>query len=174
MAKRPRCTAKTKAGKRCSRYAMEGGETCIAHAQRNQKVSRGFGGPQEGSGRPRRPHIVEVLRERIEADIERWLAPLEAALAAGKPVVMWDGEERKHHIEYVPDPALGMKALKLALDRVYGRPLQEVELSGGIENQVRLTDETFADPELREALHDVVCRVADARARKSGGPGAGD
>lgn len=163
MAKR-RCTAKTKQGKRCRNGPVARHEQCIAHLPRTVKDSLGFGGPQEGSGPPRLPRPHEELRRRIEQDIDRWLAPLEAALSTSKPVVMWDQAEGRHRIELVSDPELGMKAMKLAFDRVYGRPRQQVELTGEDGGAVRISEETFADPKIREGLHELVRRVGAARA----------
>jgi hypothetical protein len=165
--KRPRCSAKTKRGTRCRAAPLKGTKRCSAHPL--EPDSARFGSPEQAreaglqGGRPRLPRPHEVLRERIENDIERWLAPLEAALGAGKPVVVWDGQERQHHIEFVEDPKLGMQAMKLAFDRVYGRPRQSVEISGSDGGPVRMAA-AFDDPELREELHGLVRRVADARA----------
>lgn len=169
MAKR-RCKGKTKKGTRCKAAPLTDSDFCLAHSDEETRESAGFGGPQEGAGRPRRPRIIEVLQERIEADIDRWLAPLEAALEEGKPVLMWNGPERKHEIKFVPDPNLGMKALKLALDRAYGRPRQEVELTGQGGGALEIE---FQDPEVREAMHGLVRAVADARASEPGGSGSG-
>lgn len=159
--KRPRCKAKTKKGKRC-RNAATIGDVCIAHAPRNVKDERGFGGPQPGSGRPRLPRPHEVLRQRIEDDIDRWLAPLEAALGASKPMQTWSASRGEHKIIYVADPELGMKATKLALQLVYGKPKQPLELTGDEGGPVK-TEIDFTDPKVREALHGLVGAVADAR-----------
>jgi hypothetical protein len=165
MAKR-RCKGTTKAGKRCQAPPPTGEEFCRAHSPLLPAEAR-FGSPEQaaqagalGGAAGRRPRVVEVLRERLESDIDRWLAPLEAALGEGKPIQMWDGQERKHTIQYVPDPALGMKALKLALDRVYGRPRQEVEVSGAGGGAVEFE---ITNPEVREAMHGLVRAVAAAR-----------
>lgn len=157
--KKPRCKGKTKAGKRCRNGAAVDG-LCMAHVPRKVKEERGFGGPQEGSGRPRKPRPDDILRERIEADIDRWLAPLEAALGEGKPIKTWDGKQ--HKIVYALDPKLGMTAMKLAFERVYGRPRQQVELSGADGGAVK-TEIEFSDPKVQEALHGLVCAVADTR-----------
>ncbi len=174
MAKR-RCKAKTKRGTRCKVAPLTGSDYCRAHDPLLPAEAR-FGTPEQaaeagalGGAAGRRPRVVEVLRERIEADIDRWLAPLEAALGEGKPIQMWDGQERKHSIEYVPDPALGMKALKLALDRVYGRPRQEVEVSGQGGGAVEFE---ITNPEVREAMHGLVRAVAAARESEPGGSGS--
>lgn len=114
------------------------------------------------------------MRRRIEEDIDRWLAPLEAALEQGKPIQMWSGEDRAHHIEFVQDPQLAMKALKLVLDYAYGRPRQQIEVTGDDGGAVRISEETFADPKIREGLHELVSRVGAARAGQSGRTGSGE
>jgi hypothetical protein len=63
-----------------------------------------------GENRPK-PKVTEVLRERVEAELEDWLRPFYAAR---------DGD----------DPQLALKAAESVLDRVYGRPKQTSEISG--------------------------------------------
>jgi hypothetical protein len=157
-----RCAGKTKKDKRCKAYAIKGTDRCLAHSDGETQESVGFGGPQEGAGRPRLPRPHEVLRDRIEKDIDRYLAPVEAALGAGKPVVTWSQSDGEHSIEYVSDPQLGLKALKLVFDYAYGRPRQLVELVGEDGGAVKHELE-FSDPKVREAMHGLVRAVADAR-----------
>lgn len=158
MAAKKKCTAKTKAGKRCRNAAVVDG-VCLSHAPRNVKEERGFGGPQEGSGRPRKPTPDDVLRERIEENIDKWLAPLEAALTEGKPVLTWSQAEGEHSIEWVVDPELGMKAMKFAFERAFGRPRQQVELTGDTEIKV---SHDVDDPEVRELAHELLRRRLEA------------
>lgn len=160
MAEKTRCKAKTKKGKRCRNGAVVDG-VCLSHAPRNVKDERGFGGSQEGSGRPRLPRPHEVLREKIEADIESWLAPLIVARGKGKPIKTWDGKQ--HKIIYVDDPELGMKATKLAFSLVYGKPRQPLEITGEDGGAIELETD-LADPAVKEALFDVA-RAIDARRR---------
>lgn len=177
--RRRRCQAKTKRGTRCQAAPLRGRKYCSAHDPDLPDSTR-FGSKEQATragqlgGRPRNPRPHEVLRERIEADIDRWLKPIEDALEHGRPVVIWDARAGRHEIQMVADPALALKAMQIAFDRVYGRPRQQVELTGEDGGPVRLTDETFADPELRELMHDLVCRIADARAREPRGSGSGD
>jgi hypothetical protein len=56
--------------------------------------------------------VIELLRERVEAEAEAILAPYFEALARGEGV-----EQR-------------MRAAERLLDRVFGRPKQSAELSG--------------------------------------------
>lgn len=168
--KKRACRGKTKAGNPCRAAALKGKLHCAAHDPDTPASAR-FGSPEQAreagalGGRPRLPKPHEVLRERIENDIERWLAPLEAALGDGKPVVTWDQAEGKHTIEFVQDPALGMKAFKLAMDRVYGRARQQIEVTGEDGGPLEIANDV-ADPEVKEALFSVA-RAIDKRRAKS-------
>lgn len=172
-AKKRRCKGKTKAGKRCRAAALKtgtmidgveaSGDFCRAHDPAIPSVTQlTTDDRRRGGEATRKPRPDEILRERIEEDIDRWLAPFEAALSSGKPVQMWDAAEGKHRIEYVPDPQLALKAVKLAFDRAFGRARQKVELSGEGGGAVK-TELEFSDPDVREALHGLVSAVADAR-----------
>ncbi|HEY0391051.1 MAG TPA: hypothetical protein VGC63_05015 [Solirubrobacterales bacterium] len=165
--KPPRCTGKSKAtGKRCKAPPLKGTKRCGAHPL--DPDSPRFGSPEQAGeagklgGRPRLPRPHEEMRRRIEEDIERYLAPIEAALGAGKPIKTWNTAEGAHEIVYVDDPELGMKALKLVLSYVYGKPRQPLELAGEDGGPVK-TELDFSDPTVREALHGLVSAVADAR-----------
>lgn len=175
--KQPRCTAKTKSGTRCRRRARKGSKQCAFHDPVSTESHR-FGTPEQAreagqlGGRPRKPRPDDILRERIEADIDRWLAPLEAALGSGKPVQMWDSARGSHEIEYVIDPALGMKAMKLAFERVYGKPRQSIDLAGA-DGGVLKVAHVFEDDEIRGEMHGLLSRVAAARPDQPGGAGSG-
>ena len=123
MAKR-RCSAKTKKGTRCKTPPMKDSDTCIAHADKQTKASKGFGGVQPGGGRPPAPRAVDVLRERIERDIDVVVDPLFDALSAD--TLVWAGER---DAESVPDHKTRIAASRELLDRGYGRPKQETEIS---------------------------------------------
>lgn len=174
--KKARCTGKSvRTGKRCKAAPLKGTKRCAAHPL--EPDSARFGSPEQAreaglqGGRPPKPRPDDILRQRIEDDIDKWLAPLEAALIDGKPMLMWDGQERVHKIEFVPDPKLGMQAMKLAFERVYGKPRQSIELAGeGVAIEV---SHVFEDDEIREEMHGLVSRVAAARAGKPGGTGSG-
>lgn len=121
MAKRG-CSGKTKAGKRCKSTSVRDNGFCFAHQPEEVRKSHGFGGPQEGAGRPRKPRAVDVLRERIENDIDRWLQPLEDGITAQRGIVVGDGPTA--HVEYVEDHPTQIKAHREAFDRAFGRPTQ--------------------------------------------------
>jgi LmbE family N-acetylglucosaminyl deacetylase len=90
----------------------------LAHAPADVRASRGFT-PEAGrlGGRPRNPRVVEVIKERIESDLEIVLSPLREALTATTPT---------GH----PDHPVRLRAAAELLDRAYGRPRQATEISG--------------------------------------------
>jgi hypothetical protein len=148
-----RCTAKTKAGKRCKNTAVHG-DTCTSHSPRNVREAVGFGGPQPGSGRPRKPRAVDVLRQRIEEDIDRWLQPLEDGLTAQRGIVVGDGEHAR--VEYVEDHPTQIKAHREAFDRAFGRPTQPVaDVTESIDDEIRnmLAEMDRRDPKRKAVAH---------------------
>ena len=122
------CTGTTKAGNPCKAPALHGSDTCISHSPKEVQESAGFGGSQPGAGRPPNPRAVDLLRERIEGNIDRWLAPLEEALEATKVVV--SGKDGEGFAEVYPDFAIRLRAVAEGFDRAYGKPKQATEVSG--------------------------------------------
>lgn len=134
---KPLCGAPTAAGPPCTgkksivkvkgkRYQLK---TCVMHAPEAIKKELGVtSGAKFGSGRKKQLSPHAVLRQRIEADIDKYLKPLEDALTAMKAVVVGNG--RSAHIQEVDDLALRIKAVNDILDRVYGRPKQITEVTG--------------------------------------------
>jgi hypothetical protein len=97
---------------------------CISHQPKDVQRSLGFGGKQPGSGRPRKPHAIEVLKERIEANVAAVLNPLFEALNATKPVVVSTGgntSTAESYVEFVPDWPTRIAAGRELLDRGYGK-----------------------------------------------------
>lgn len=125
MSDQPRCRATTKAGAACRARPQHDKPYCLAHDQKARE-STGFGGAQPGAGRPPAPRAVDLIRERIEQDLDRWLKPLEDALEAERAVVVGTGENA--HIEFSADHATRLRAVGEALDRAYGRPKQTQEM----------------------------------------------
>lgn len=131
-----RCAGKNVAGDPCRAHAMRGRDRCIAHAEKEIQASVGFGGAQPGGGRPRNPRAVDVIRERIEADIDKYLRVPEEALNATRVVgYNSDGEA----IE-MPDHPTRLAAFKEILDRSYGRPKQQTEVTGADGGPLQVTD----------------------------------
>ena len=100
---------------------MRDSHLCVAHARAKglAKVPQGFGGPQPGSGRPKSTTFRDELHERVEADVDRWVAPIEAALSAV--------DERG-----APDHRVRLQAVREVREFLEGRPKQATELSGRV------------------------------------------
>jgi hypothetical protein len=115
------------------------GDYCRQHDP-NLPESARMGGAQPGAGRPRKPRAVDVLRERIEQDIDRVLNPLWEALEATQGVVVGTGPTAT--LEVVPDYRTRIAAVRELLDRGYGRAKTTGEL--------RIIDDDAIDALLRE------------------------
>lgn len=131
------CTATTNAGNPCPQKAavvtIKGKQyklkTCVMHAPDPIKMAIGIHPTQNlGQGRKKNKTALDLVRERIEGEAERYLQPLEDALIALKAVVVGNGASA--HIEYTDDLALRVDTAFKILDRVYGKPKQTTELSG--------------------------------------------
>lgn len=180
-AKKPkrRCKGTTVKGKPCGAVPLrkgtviEGvtvtGKWCRQHDKDLPDKAR-IGGAQPGAGRPRKPRVVDVMRERVEEEIEAVLAPYFDTL---KNAVL----HAKHHgIVYpsdLPDLGARIEAAEKLLDRVYGKPVQVSEIGSG-DKPLRISHELLSDADIREGLRNVARRVADARSGKPGGPGPSD
>jgi hypothetical protein len=104
MAKR-KCSAITKAGGRCRAAPLRDKEHCLAH-DAEARASTGFSAEAgKLGGRPRLPRPHEVMREKVEADIEKWLKPYEDGLQAMRPVVIGNGPGARR--EMVPTTTPG-------------------------------------------------------------------
>ena len=104
MSKRA-CHGTTKAGKPCKAAPLHDSDYCLAHTDEETRLSTGFGAP--GTGRPRNPRAVDVLKERIEAGIDEVLKPLWDALTAERAVVVGNGPgAAQAEFEKVRGPAL--------------------------------------------------------------------
>jgi hypothetical protein len=128
-ADKPRCSATTRKGQPCKANPVLGTDRCMAHQDEEAKQSVGFGGAQEGAGRPRRPRATEVLLQRIEENIDFVIGPMFEALVAERGLalqVKGGGME----VGYVPDHETRLRAARDLLDRAYGRPRQAVEVTG--------------------------------------------
>ncbi|MCA1572668.1 MAG: hypothetical protein LC798_20710, partial [Chloroflexi bacterium] len=128
MAGKHGCTGTTRKGEPCGAWPLKDRDVCLAHSDLETRASVRFGGVQPGGGRPKNPRAVDVLRERIEQNIDRWLAPIEEALAAERGIVVGMGEDAS--LEFIPDHAIRLRAAAEGFDRVYGKPKQAIEQSG--------------------------------------------
>lgn len=132
------CTAKTKAGNRCKAAPLKDADRCLAHADAKTRESAGFVADNGKQGRKPNPRPHDVLRQRVEADIDRWIEPYEQGLEATRAVVVGTGP--KARTEIVPDFSTRMAAADKVLDRVYGKPTQahdvKVEESSELDRQI--------------------------------------
>lgn len=144
MARRRRCKASTKAGRRCRAAPLRGGTYCSAHDPNRPDETR-FGSREQASragaaAKPRTPAVSEVLRERVEGAADEILAPYFKALGVeyvnGEiqrgPGAVHVGKTKDGDViaSDVEDLAGQITAAERLLDRVYGKPKQTAELSG--------------------------------------------
>lgn len=135
MSKRT-CHAKTIKGKPCKANPLKPGtiiesitvtgDWCRTHDP-NLPDSARIQGRQPGAGRPRTPRAVDVLKERIEQDIDKVLKPLWDALTAERAVVVGNGPQA--FVENVTDHPTRITAVRELLDRGYGRSKQSSEVT---------------------------------------------
>ncbi len=148
------CQGKTKKGKPCKAAPLKDSDYCLAHSDKETRESTGFGGAQDGAGRPRLPRPSEVAQELVEANITAVLSPYFKALGfevkfdptnplsvhgyvvvpgdGGAKVVHrgWDGERAVTELSDIDDLGAQMHAAELLQNRIYGRPRQALEHTG--------------------------------------------
>lgn len=117
----------TKAGKPCTAAPLKDGDYCLAHSDAETRRSMQFVGGGPGSGRPRKPREVDVIRESIEARTGQIFAVLWDALGADRGLAL-NVKGGGMEIGYVPDFPTRIMAAKELLDRAYGRPMQPSEV----------------------------------------------
>ena len=99
------------------------------HASKAIKDELGLNDPPTtGQGRKKKRTASQIMRERFEAEADRYLAPLEKALEAMRPVVVGNGASA--HVQMHPDFPTQLRAANDILDRIYGRPKQVSEITG--------------------------------------------
>lgn len=159
---------------------MKGKDTCIGHLDKVEKEKLGFGGPQDGSGRKRRPKPSEISRQLMEENqlaVERpyWRAlgfdvvigengPELKAMEGGgaKVVAKHQGET---FVSNVDDLGAQMEAAERLKDRVYGKPIQATEISGPEGRPIEHEHNGIPD---EDEFHEQTARVlAEAEAIKN-------
>ncbi len=136
QAKKRRCTATTKTGKRCKAWALHGHLVCMSHADKAVQAKAGFGGSEnaaKGGAAKRVPKLSELLRQRVEEQADEILDRLFGMLDAQRAVVVGTGP--KARIEVVDDPELILRAIREIFDRAEGRPKSVSEFSGKVEHK---------------------------------------
>lgn len=143
------------------------GRHCRAHDP-NLPDSARIQGAQPGAGRPRKPRVVDVLREKIEEEVEAWLDVLADARVATKVVGVIGEGDMAEPIE-VEDHRVRLQALSIALDRAYGRPRQEITGADGAPLQLEVTGAAIlSDPDARKHAAGLRRRVGAARQEQPG------
>ena len=128
MPKKTKCAGTNKAGKPCGAWPVKGEKFCMGHLDRKKKEELGFGGAQEGSGRPKNPRVIDVLKERVEGMADEIIAVYVEAMDATRPVQVGYGEDA--YTEHIPDHGTRLKAVEALHDRAYGKPKQVSEITG--------------------------------------------
>jgi hypothetical protein len=115
-----KCSAITKKGKPCRAAALKNQDVCLAHADGKRREKTGFRADNGKQGRKPKPRVIDVLKERIEDEIEDVIAVYREATKATR---IENGRE-------VPDYAIRLRAVEALNDRAYGKPKQVSEISG--------------------------------------------
>lgn len=153
------CAGTTKKGQSCKAHPLKGTERCLAHSDPETRASVGFV-PEAGvlGGRPPKPRVIDVIRERIEGDVDAVLAPLFDGLQADRGLaLMLKGGGME--VELITDHETRIKAALALLDRVYGRPRQATEVTGADGGPIRIegdVDLARLSPEKLAALRDIL------------------
>jgi hypothetical protein len=127
-----KCAGTKRNGDRCGANAIKGTDRCISHSDEETKKNAGFGGPQEGAGRPAQIKPTEALNQAfLEAAREhrdKIIGAYIEGLEADKSLVVGNGPSA--HVASVPDIPTRITAAEKLTDRVVGKPRQSVEHSG--------------------------------------------
>lgn len=148
MDAKPRCKATTKDNAPCKAAPLTDSDFCLSHSGQEMRESLGFGGPQEGSGRPRKPRVSEIYAEVAEEMREEIREVLKRGLTATRSVVVGNGPTA--HVEEVEDIPTQLKTASDLADRTDGKPRQAVEITGDEGGPVKFEGVTDADAWHRE------------------------
>lgn len=148
------CKAKTKAGKRCQRWPMQGSEYCnTAGHDPEALASVGFGSHAQAreagiqGGRPRLKRPTEIAQQLIEDNIAVILRPHFRTLGFdveitgegelrltesedGGAKIYGESKDGVIRVSALDDLGAMIAAAERLLDRVYGKPKQSTELTG--------------------------------------------
>jgi hypothetical protein len=157
-----RCSATTRAGEPCRAAPLKGRETCSAHDPLSPGSTR-FGCPAQAreagvqGGRPRVPRSTELQRRLVEEHAGAVVRPYFRALGLdvdedgnvtrlerGAIVVARDKEGNVHASD-VEDLAAQITAAEHLLNRVYGKPRQQLEHTGPDGGPIEVKDAAGVD-----------------------------
>lgn len=172
------CKGTTKAGKPCKHGPLPDSDFCIAHAPKEVRDSKGFGGSQSGAGRPRVPGPTETARRLVDANIGALLTPYFKVLGYdvidtpdGLKLEPIPGGGAKLHSTFMGDVIVSshedlgamMTAAEKLLDRTVGKPRQIVEHSGPKGGPIQTEHQVdIASPKVREHLNAALEASAEA------------
>lgn len=181
-----KCHGKNQQGKPCGAPPFKpgtivkgikvSGKWCSRHDEDLPENAR-IGGAQPGAGRPRKPRVVDVMREKLEENIDLMIDPyLQQALQAVNriPKVIDPKTGEITEWEEIPDYKARIAAVEKLLDRGYGKPGQALELTGRDGNPIEVDALAFTDPTVRKAADEYARRVGNARADGTSGSRSGD
>lgn len=146
------CKGTTKAGDPCRSTSVRANGYCFAHQPEEVRRSHGFGGAQEGAGRPRLPRPHERMRERIEEEIEAIVGPYFAALEGAVIHGTYEGEV---FVSEHADHGARIAAAEKLLDRVYGKPRQQLEHTGADGGPIEHAEAPALDDESLELIREL-------------------
>lgn len=173
MAKK-RCSAKTKRGTSCRAWALEGKDTCLAHADAKTRESVGFVADNGKAGRPKLPTPTDIARKLIEENVAVVLEPHFRTL--GYTIDVEDGELHLYENEEGPAKICGeskdgvivmsnydnlsamIAAAEKLLDRIYGRPKSVSE------SKLEVTSRNQMDREIEQLLEGMGSRTNGSHA----------
>ena len=167
MGKR-QCKGTNKQGQPCGSPPVHESDYCLSHGGKDWQ-SVGFGGAQPGAGRPPNPKPLEIMRERVEAEVDALLEPYFRAV---KGAMLYGTQQRTGEIRLSEFPDIGARinAAEKLFDRVYGKPTTQADITAAVDVNLNLV----TDDELRDAAATLRRRLAAARPVKPSGPDAGD
>lgn len=145
-------------GEVCGKPLWGDTEKCWGHQPKEVKEAKGFGGAQEGSGRPRRPREIELYQEVANEFQEEIRQALRDGLTAKRAVVVGNGSDA--HTEEVDDIPTRLKTVDMIADRLHGKPRQSTEISGPQGQPIAAT--VITDSDVAEAARDVLRRAASS------------
>ncbi len=144
-----KCSAITKNGEPCKAQPLKDADVCLAHADAATRESTGFVADNGKGGRPKNPRAVDVLKDKIEADVDKVLDPLWEALEADSGYVVGNGPSAE--LQMVADHRTRIAAARELLDRGYGKPKQQTEITGADSGPVEIISIVPLDAEERSA-----------------------
>lgn len=138
MSKR-QCHGTNRNGEPCKAAPLKGENWCRPHHPETPETDPFKTGRVPNCGRKPVPKVTDILRERVEAEVERVVRPLFDALDAEAALVV-GGNSADARLEFAPDHKVRLQAVRDLLDRIYGKPRQSQEISGPDGGAITIAD----------------------------------